>query len=86
MTSPTEAKQLNNGQITKLFFKKIHKATKSIVLDNIAAHYGIDRDAALAEVTHDEAEHLLEYMREPERALIHDTMKIMKLTPATIGT
>jgi hypothetical protein len=46
-----------------------------MVLDHIAAHYGIDRAAAHAEVTHDEAESLLDYMTEPHRSAAYVVMQ-----------
>jgi hypothetical protein len=38
------------------------------ILKSIAKHYGISAREVLDEVTHDEAEHLLDYMTEPERS------------------
>ena len=62
---------MTNGQTTAAFFKIIDAKTRALILDNIAEHYGITREAALEEVTHDEAEHLLDYVTGPERAATH---------------
>ena len=53
---------------TELFLSVIDAKTKAAILNNIAAHYGITADQAFAEVTDDEAEHLLDYVTGPERA------------------
>jgi hypothetical protein len=39
-----------------------------MILDNIACHYCCTRAEAFTEVTHDEAESLLDYVTGPERA------------------
>lgn len=57
----------NNGQLTKRFFDAIDDATRDEIIESIADHYGITRDAARQEVTDDDAEHLLDYMIEPMR-------------------
>jgi hypothetical protein len=51
-----------NALLTKSFFAKIEAATKNEILSAIAAHYGITKEEALAEVTDPEAEHLLDYL------------------------
>jgi hypothetical protein len=58
---------MTNAAITKKFFAAIDAKTKTEILANIAKHYGISQDAALAEVTDDEAEHLLDYVTGPMR-------------------
>jgi len=59
---------MNNGQITTKFFSAIDSVTKAAILGNVASHYGISSDEAMEEVTHDEAEHLLDYVTGPQRA------------------
>lgn len=66
---------MNNGQTTTAFLATLDKKTKKMVLDNIANHYGIDHAAVLKEITHDEAEHLLDYVTGGERAAVHLFMK-----------
>ncbi len=58
---------MTNAEITKKFFAAVDTKTKTEILGNIAKHYGISQDAALAEVTDDEAEHLLDYVTGPMR-------------------
>lgn len=57
-----------NANVTKRFFSVTDAAVRADVLKNIAAHYGISTDEALAEVTDDEAESLLDYVTGPMRA------------------
>lgn len=58
---------MTNAQITIKFFAAIDTKTKNEIIANIAKHYGITNDEALAEVTDDEAEHLLDYVTGPMR-------------------
>jgi hypothetical protein len=58
---------MTHAETTKAFFNATTRRTVNMVLDHIAAHYGCDRAAAHAEVTHDEAHNLLDYMTEPAR-------------------
>jgi hypothetical protein len=67
---------MNNGQINTVFLNKtISAKANTMILDSIATHYGISRAAALAEVTHDEAEHLLDYLTGSTRSVAHLYMK-----------
>lgn len=66
---------MTNAQITKAFFAATTRKTVNLVLDNIANHYGITQSEALAEVTHDEAESLLDYVTGPDRAATHLVMR-----------
>lgn len=66
---------MRNAQINTTFLNQVNKKTANLVLDAIAAHYGISTDEARAEVTHDDAEHLLDYMVEPHRSATHVIMK-----------
>lgn len=54
----------NNAQ----FLAVIDAAAKDEILASIAKHYGISKQAALEEVTGAAAEHLLDYMVEPQRS------------------
>jgi hypothetical protein len=74
---------MTNCEITKTFFTAISLQTKNLILDNIAAHYGITRAAALDEVTHDDAEHLLDYVTGPGRDFTHLFMRQAGLSPST---
>lgn len=53
---------------TQAFLAAIDTKAKNEILDSIAKHYGISRQAAFEEVTDPEAENLLDYMVEPFRA------------------
>lgn len=66
---------MTNAAKTRKFFNLTTRATVNMILDNIAGHYGITRAAALAEVLHDEAESLLDYVTGPERDATHVLMK-----------
>ncbi|MBA1280276.1 hypothetical protein [Stutzerimonas stutzeri] len=50
------------------FLSVIDGKAKTLILDSIAAHYGITSQQAYAEVTDAEAEHLLDYLVEPQRS------------------
>ncbi|HHG6004070.1 TPA: hypothetical protein ACPWS4_003964 [Pseudomonas aeruginosa] len=50
------------------FLSAIDGKAKAMILESIAAHYGISPDDAYTEVTGAEAEHLLDYMVEPQRS------------------
>jgi hypothetical protein len=50
------------GSQNRAFLGKVDARTRSEILANIAAHYGISASEAMAEVTSDESEHLLEYV------------------------
>lgn len=49
------------------FLAATDAATRQSILGNIAQHYGITAQEALAEVTDPEAEHLLDYLTGPVR-------------------
>lgn len=66
---------MTNAQITARFFAVTDAATKAEVLANIAKHNGIGEQEALAEVTGDEAEHLLDYLTGSARAAVSALMK-----------
>ena len=58
---------MSNAKITTDFLAASDAAIKDSILKNIGTHYGITSAQAYVEVTHDEAESLLEYMTGPER-------------------
>jgi uncharacterized phage-associated protein len=70
---------MTNAQTTIAFFAVTDAQTKQAVLANIATHYGITQADALEEVTHDEAEHLLDYVTGPTRAAVHVLMQRHRL-------
>ena len=59
---------MTNAQINKAFLAATDAKTKSLILANIAGHYGITQTEAFDEVTDDEAEHLLDYVTGAQRA------------------
>lgn len=50
------------------FLAVIDSKTKAEILGAIATHYGISEQEAFEEVVDDQAEHLLDYMVEPQRS------------------
>lgn len=50
------------------FLAAIEVEAKDQILASIAKHYGISAQAAFDEVTAKDAEHLLDYMVEPQRS------------------
>ena len=57
------------------FLSSIDERTREGILRNIAGHYQISTDAALAAVTDPQAEHLLEYLTGSVRGATHVLMK-----------
>jgi hypothetical protein len=53
--------------MTAQFLSMIAAADRAFILANIANHYGITHEEAYAEVTDEEAEHLLDYVTGAER-------------------
>lgn len=51
----------------EMFLSVVDSAAKAAILTAIAAHYGITIEKAFAVVTGAEAEHLLDYMVDPQR-------------------
>lgn len=68
-----DARNMINRNAT--FLAAVTKEAKDMILGNIAAHYGITPQAAFAEVTAPGAEHLLDYMVEPERSAASTLMQ-----------
>jgi hypothetical protein len=64
-----------SGARNQQFLSQIGVVAKQEILDSVAQHYGVDRDAALEEVSDDDAHELLEYMVEPSRSA---TLVLMK--------
>lgn len=48
--------------VASKLFAVIDSKSRAAILSNIAATYGISSEDALAEVTHQDAEHLLDYV------------------------
>ena len=65
----------NAMQITAIFLSIIDSKTKKAILENVANHYGISESEALAEITDEEAEHLLDYLTGSIRAATSLLMK-----------
>ena len=53
---------MSNHTATLAFFAATDAKTKTDILAAIAKHYGISQSEALEEVTHSEAESLLDYL------------------------
>lgn len=70
---------MTNAETTVKFFAATDAKTRAEVLANIAKHYGITQAEALAEVTDDEAEHLLDYVTGPARAAVRVLMQKHRL-------
>lgn len=58
---------MNNAAKNKTFLDSIAPETKRDILANIADTYGITHTQAYAEVTDEDAEHLLDYVTGPIR-------------------
>jgi hypothetical protein len=63
-----------SAQKTLKLFEVTTIKVKNMILDNIANHYGITREETYEEVTHEEAESVLDYITGPERAYVHEIM------------
>ena len=66
---------MKNSEINKKFLNITDDAVVTRVLTNIAKNYKISRPEALAEVLDADAEHLCEYLVEPERSAVRLLMK-----------
>jgi hypothetical protein len=62
MTTTTNTQNTSNSAGNKAFLDYLGWDYKNVILTNIANHYGITNDEAYDEVTHDEAEHIFEYV------------------------
>ncbi len=74
MTFAAENKAFN-ADINKRFLAATDSKTKNAIVQAIARHYGISADKVIEEITGDDAEHILDYMTEPERSAAHIVMK-----------
>lgn len=74
---------MNHAQTTARFFAATDAKTKAEILDNISEHYGITQAEALAEVTDDEAEHLLDYLTGSAREAVSVLMQKHRLDTET---
>jgi len=54
---------MSNASKTAKFFKLIDAATRTEILENISRHYGVTPKEALYEVTLEDSEHLLDYVK-----------------------
>ena len=66
---------MTNAERNIAFLAATDAATEHEVLEAIAIHYGIDNDAARAEVTDADAEHLLDYLVGPIRSAVSVLMR-----------
>ena len=71
----TEQNLVPNNKITLRFFELTDAETRNDILQAIAEHYDITTDEALAEITDDEAEHLLDYLIGPVRTAAYVLMQ-----------
>lgn len=66
---------MNNAAINQAFLNATDAKTKAAIINNIAGHYGISHAEALDEVTHAEAECILDYMTGEARTAASLLMK-----------
>lgn len=66
---------MKNNEINENFLNSLDAKTRSDILNSIAKHYGVSTVEIFEEVTHEEAEHLLDYMVEPYRSATYVIMK-----------
>lgn len=76
---------MRNALVAKSFLDAIDEDSKTAILSNIAAHYQVSAETAYKEVTHDEAEYLLEYITGPERAATSLLMKRHGFTQESVS-
>ena len=67
-TIPASGTTATQGAINANFLSTLRAGIQSGILGSIAGHYGINQEAAYAEVTDADAHHLLDYMVEPQRS------------------
>lgn len=53
---------MTNQEINNRFLSATDAKTHDEVMSAVASHYGITKDEAFEEVTHEDAEHLLDYL------------------------
>ncbi len=66
---------MTSVQKTIAFFATTDEKTRNAILDNIATHYGIERQDALDEVTRPGAHDLLDYITGPMQSATQLLMK-----------
>jgi hypothetical protein len=59
---------INNGKINESFLLSLDGKTYQMVVGNMANHYGISIDEATDELINNEAENILEYLRDGIRS------------------
>lgn len=74
---------MTHAQTNAAFLAAIDSRIGEAILDNIAAQYSVTRQEALDEVCDPEAEHLLDYITGPTRAIAALFMSQLGLRPAT---
>jgi hypothetical protein len=62
--------QTSQGVKNSIFMWALESSVFEAILENIAAHYGITKAEAFDEITHDEAENLLDYVTGKERVAV----------------
>jgi hypothetical protein len=58
---------MNHAATTTAFLNHVDSKIKNAILTNIANHYGISNEQALEEITHEDAENIMEYITGPFR-------------------
>jgi len=71
---------MTNAQKNYFFLRNADAATRDSILAGIADHYGIGRSEAFDEVTHPEAEHLLDYLTGSLRSAVSLLMQRSRLS------
>jgi uncharacterized phage-associated protein len=66
---------VTNQTINKAFLSVVDAKTSAEVLSTVAQHYGITKAEALEEVTHEDAEHLLDYLTGSVRTAVNVLMR-----------
>lgn len=74
----------SNGEVNRAFLAATDATTRTKVLGEIAAHYGITEKEAFDEVVDQNAEHLLDYLRGATRSATSVLMQRHKDTPPPI--
>ena len=64
------------GQVNKEFLQEIKPEAKERFIAEIANAYGVKPSVIFDEVTSDEAESILDYMREPRRSVAFVLMQV----------
>lgn len=65
----------SQGKRNQVFLSMIDSRSNGAILAAIASHYGITPEEASTEVTDADAEHLLDYLVEPQRSAASALMK-----------